>query len=325
LSEDNQGRRDLVERISIWVGIHLGLRRPASYLAWRVRFGTVRTIKRVLVDIYIHWIPFVVDLRGPRTIKVNGAYLTMMPNDFGMSMRLKALGNHEPLGAKLVASALQRGMICIDVGANIGFYAVLEGKIVGRGGKVIAVEPSPESYRYLVRNLSQNGINFDAYNVAISGVDGEVRFRVDRQRSNSSRVADESDLGETVGVQALTLDSLVSRLHLDRVDLIRMDVEGHEVEVSRGWQETVRRHKPMMFIEFHRRIGTQGIADILSFLAEGGYDRASYIQRRVNEPLIARMEDIQVTSIAELLRMLKPGQSFSPDFHLFAWPEQARI
>ena len=81
----------------------------------------------------------------------------------------------------------------------------------------------------------------------------------------------------------------------------------------------------MMFIEFHRRIGREGIADILSFLAKAGYDRASYIQRRVNEPLIGRMEDIQQTTVAELLGRLKPGQSFPPDFHLFVWPEQVRI
>ena len=264
-------------------------------------------------------------MEGSRTIEVNGTYLTVMPNDSGISKELKIFGNHEPLGVRLLASALREGMTCIDIGANIGFYAVLEGKIVGRGGKVIAIEPSPVSYGYLMRNLSMNKVSFEAYNIAISDVDSEVLFKVDRRYSNWSRVTSSSELsdGDVIPVQAMTLDTLLSRLRLDRVNLVRMDVEGHEARIARGWNETIRRFKPILFVEVHRDIGKSRIMDFLRFLVQEGYGKSSYIERRINEPLLARNEDIRETTVSELLERFGAGQVLPTYFHLFAWPEHA--
>lgn len=302
--------------------VDLGLRNGTEYLHFRRDFGIARTVEFILRDIYLRVLPSVIDLKGERTIQVNGSYLHLMPNDSGISLELKIFGNHEPLAVDLLKHALRKGMVCVDIGANIGFYAILEGRIVGSSGKVVAIEPAPAAYGYLVRNLSINGVNFEVCNAAISDVVGEVLFKQDR-RSNAGMVVGSARSigGDVISVKSLTLDTLLSELRLSRVDLIQMDVEGHEVNVARGWNETIRRHKPMVFIEVHKRIGKRAIVDLLRFLDLQGYRRAFYVDRRVNTPLLARKKDVKETSVRRLLDEFNAGLIPLTDFHLFAWPD----
>ena len=169
-----------------------------------------------------------------------------------------------------------------------------------------------------------NKVGFEAYNIAISDNDGEVPFKLE-ERSNASKVVGRYRSGDSsiIPVQSLTLDTLSSRLRLNRVDMIRMDVEGHEVNIFRGWKETLRRYRPMVFVEFHGAIGRHATIDLLKSLGQEGYGRAIHVHRIVNEPLIARTEDIHETTVSEMLERFRAGQLLPLDFHLFAWPDNA--
>ena len=104
---------------------------------------------------------------------------------------------HEPLTTKLLSKELKKGMTCLDVGGNIGYYTLLESNIVGNDGKVIAIEPSPPNFKHLKKNLSiQDAKNVDAYNFAAGDVDGEVNFLVYRESNGSFTIPD----GETTAV-----------------------------------------------------------------------------------------------------------------------------
>src|SRR3989304_7316362 len=120
------------------------------------------------------------DLTKERVIEVNGYRLSTMPNDPGISSELLFFKTHEPLTTELLKKELKKGMICLDIGANIGYYALLERKIVGSEGRVIAVEPSPLNFSFLRKNISQNRFNdIEAFKFVFASSDMEINFLVD--------------------------------------------------------------------------------------------------------------------------------------------------
>jgi FkbM family methyltransferase len=146
----------------------------------------------------------------------------------------------EPLTLKLVKSLLKPGDIAIDVGAHIGIYTIFMAKIVGPKGVVVAVEPSPIR-KYLVRNIKLNNVK----NVLVSGMAAHSTQRHLEFYFNLAY----SGIGSTVfdwvknmkqhvrlEVQADTLDNIVlSKIpSLNRVKLLKVDVEGAEVDVLKG-------------------------------------------------------------------------------------------
>jgi len=128
------------------------------------------------------------NLLHEQIVKVNGSDFCVMPYDKGISAELIMYGIHEPLTTKIVRQNLKKDMVCIDLGSNIGYYAVLESKLVGEQGKVIAIEPSPQNYKYLEKNLAmQKNSNTESHNFALGDTDGIVRFLI-KKKSNLSKV-----------------------------------------------------------------------------------------------------------------------------------------
>ena len=112
-------------------------------------------------------------------VDVNGYKLAVIPGDLGISSELMMFKTHEPLTTKLLSKELKKGMTCLDIGGNIGYYTLLESNIIGNTGKVIAIEPSPPNFQHLKKNLDlQDAKNVDAYNFAAGDVDGNVNFLV---------------------------------------------------------------------------------------------------------------------------------------------------
>ncbi len=78
-----------------------------------------------------------------KIIEVNGYKLALVPNDEGISTELALFNVHEPLTTKILKTNLKTGMVCLDIGSNIGYFVSLESNIVGDSGKIYAIEPSP--------------------------------------------------------------------------------------------------------------------------------------------------------------------------------------
>ena len=74
-------------------------------------------------------------------------------NDQGISTELQIYESHEPLTTHLIINELKQDMVCIDLGSNIGYYAVIESNIIGESGKIFAIEPSPVNFPILKLNL----------------------------------------------------------------------------------------------------------------------------------------------------------------------------
>jgi FkbM family methyltransferase len=171
---------------------------------------------------------------------------------------------------------LGRGDVCVDVGANIGYFTLLASRLVGPDGHVYALEPSPESQVTLAANLELNGAkNVTALGVAAGDTDGEAEFYEAHPRNRgASSLRPASAEGDAVertarSVEVRRLDSVVSDDHLSRLKLVKIDVEGHELEVMRGLEPLLLRgSRPSIVVELtHAWSGDEGSSYVAEFCA----------------------------------------------------------
>lgn len=149
--------------------------------------------------------------------------------------------------------------VCLDVGANIGLYSMAFSVLAPRG-RVFAFEPSPGSFEYLRGNVEANGLaNVESYQLALGDqADGTVHFHdVPFFTAGSFTVDDDSFLtSEVLGssyleAPATTLDGFVAEHGIQRVDMVKIDVEGAEMSVLDGAKETLSTMRPKVVLEFN--------------------------------------------------------------------------
>ena len=143
----------------------------------------------------------------------------------------------------------------VDIGANIGLSAMFFSSLLPRS-RVLALEPSRRNFQYLKQNLSQNNLSMvSARQVAASNQVGTLRLHEEPDFGAGSYVVSEQhSAGVTaspIEVEAKPLDQVVAEERLERVDFIKIDVEGSELDVLDGMQDTVRRFKPIIFMEIN--------------------------------------------------------------------------
>jgi FkbM family methyltransferase len=152
-------------------------------------------------------------------------------------------------GVKLLVSP---GDAVIDVGANVGAYTVLLSKLVGPTGRVFAFEPVPENYAvlaYAIKHLSL--ANVIPFALGLSNSEGSAvmeipSFKINGESLYDSRIVDCATPGlRSVSVPIKTLDSI----GIERCTFLKIDVEGHEVQVLCGARETIRRCRPAILME----------------------------------------------------------------------------
>lgn len=146
------------------------------------------------------------------------------------------------------------GRDAIDVGANIGVTACMAG-VLATPGKVIAIEPVPETFAHLASNIERSGLtNVIAVRAAASAEAGEVSLVVQPRFGFAAFVGYEGVLNRyedyiEVFAPALPVDSIVEEYGVADVAFIKIDTEGYELEVLRGSRSTLARCQPVVFLE----------------------------------------------------------------------------
>ena len=153
----------------------------------------------------------------------------------------------ETIEAKLRAST-DSTPVFVDIGAHIGKYTVLAGRILKGRGHVVAIEPDPENFRLLRRNVDLNGLtNVDLLNVGCWSRDTVLLLH--KGRGNLGQHSFIDDVGpDSVSVPVRTLDSILADLELPTVDLLKMDVQRAEAEVLKGAAITLQGSRSMTVI-----------------------------------------------------------------------------
>jgi FkbM family methyltransferase len=140
----------------------------------------------------------------------------------------------------------RRGSCVLDIGANIGVHTLRFARTVGESGRVYAFEPMEYAYRKLVRNVSLNAYrNITAVQIALA----ERNVKQQRLYFRSSWATDGKRVDHDTIVDSERLDDWCVRLNLERVDLIKLDVDGNEFSVLSGAPLLLERCRPVIILE----------------------------------------------------------------------------
>ena len=213
----------------------------------------------------------------------------------GMKMHLNPrwergyyLGIHELDVQSCIAKIVRPGMKVYDIGAHLGFFALILNRLVGPEGQVVAFEPNPEVRKRLIEHLSLNslnrGVRVEEY--ALGDFDGDARFSL----SLSNTQGRFEDLPHVKGASVINvcckrLDKYVEESGCSP-DFILMDVEHAEGRVLRGMFKTIETHRPLMVIETH---GPEAIEE-------------TWVELKKHQYELATIPDLRIVASSELVR-----------------------
>jgi FkbM family methyltransferase len=187
-----------------------------------------------------------------------------------------------------VGQLIPSGGVCIDIGAAAGFYTAELARLVGNGGVVHSVEPLRFAHATASRLLGlRSGRNIVRHGVALGDSGEELVMSVPLRRGvpvtgrsfvtrNASGLGSNAEFDEhlRVVVDGDTLDGFSARLGIDRLDFVKIDVEGAELHVLRGGQDTIGGFKPLVMVEVEdRHLERFGVssAQIAAWFGAQGY------------------------------------------------------
>ncbi len=174
-------------------------------------------------------------------------------------------GIHEPALTRFILRNYTAGDNFLDVGANIGYFSCLFGKLAGSRGIVVAIEPEPQNNALLRQNIAQNSLaNVIVHSCAIGAQDGTAPMGI-YKASNRGRhsLVDTATYRSTIDVPVRRLDDVVRGANVSSWTLLKMDVEGYEPFVLQGAAETLSRTESLV-LEYApddwRKAGTEPAA-----------------------------------------------------------------
>jgi FkbM family methyltransferase len=186
-------------------------------------------------------------------------------------------GHHDDVALRELVAHMPREAVALEVGANIGLFAVPLGRWAAAvGGQVYAFEPMRGSYLRLLENVGANRLEQTVMSlpVALGAENGHAQLEPieDAPSGNAIRVSHASE--RSVTVELRRLDDLASDLPITRCDVVKVDIEGGEFDFLVGAEGFLQRHRPVVYAELNtvhmRRLGWSD-DDLISLAVEWGY------------------------------------------------------
>jgi FkbM family methyltransferase len=240
--------------------------------------------------------PFSVDEQG---LWFNTKYgFSVFSNLKDRILELNVNATWENMESSFILDNLKEGDVFVDVGANIGYFSMLAAR--QKAGKVLAIEPAPKTYDILNMNIKHNMFAnvIESFNIVLGsekrtakfiyslGPKNHVEYEVDNIRTNLP----------TTNVNVITLDDLLkSRKEVNKIDFIKVDVEGYEYDFLLGAKKTIEAFKPiiLMEIEEHRLAKYNATAEkIFNFMNYLGYKYLSVTEDSITKGTV-REEDLK--------------------------------
>lgn len=182
-----------------------------------------------------------------------GSHVLMVrADDHDVGRAVASAREWEPQVVAVLRTRLQEGMCFLDVGANIGYFTAFAANAVGSAGRVVALEPMDKNLQLIYATIVRNGFTHvrvepfaasDATEVVCMGTHGGS--------SNGEIVREWSRSDRPLYAQTRRLDDLLAGEH--RFDVVKFDIEGHELNAWRGFARTLERDRPIVLTEFHPR------------------------------------------------------------------------
>ncbi len=166
------------------------------------------------------------------------------------------LGTTEPDVQASFVELCRPGCVVLDVGANVGFYTIIAAKHVGPSGRVVAFEPVESTVQALRHNVTLNDFaHVDVHALALGSITGTTDFLVGRNATQSriASVGAPSGVSTRIRVDVAALDDLIAEGLVPAPDVIKMDIEGAEIDALAGMYKTLRLRRPVLLCEMHGR------------------------------------------------------------------------
>lgn len=173
-------------------------------------------------------------------------------------------------GISFLKKTLSKDNVFIDIGANIGAYSLIASKLVGKTGKVIAFEPVNSIYSQLNENITMNSItNIFVEKKAVYDQNTNLDLFISNEQNMgmSSILHHSHESGEKQNIEAITLDSYAELNKLAKIDLVKIDIEGAEINALKGMKQSLIKFKPTLIIEI-----SDGILENSSVNSKAIYD-----------------------------------------------------
>lgn len=201
----------------------------------------------------------------------------------GIDFSIYLLGAFEPGTRKTLQTLVRPGDVVFDIGANVGAHTLSMAQAVGAQGKVYAFEPADFAFAKLRRNLALNPDLQARTFLQQTLLAGDSSAAPEREIYASWPLEGDGSVhpkhrGKLVSAEhakVQTLDEFVERESIQRLNLIKMDVDGHELPVLQGAQETLRRFRPTLVMEMSPYIHAEfhhPFADFVDLLRSAGYE-----------------------------------------------------
>ena len=281
-----------------WLGAPANLRRlPLLFGAFAIycRYapvagGTVLAAAQVhaIVSALTRWL----GLRDEFNIEVNGLEVYVLLTDPRSLVIPGEVSGAEEIA--LLRELLAPGDTFVDLGANHGSFAINASRVVGSGGLVVAVEPQPKLASLVERSLDVNGLSpFQVFNFACADSEGTAEFFVPKATSGSAGLFREFSASTAMhrfSVDLHRFDDPIAWREFPGRCVVKLDVEGAEMQVLAGAVEAIRLHRPplMMEINPHSMAAAEtSLDDLLSLLQALGYGEYREIADPSRHPLAA--------------------------------------
>ena len=271
---------------------------PPTFAAARHLLGSLDR-QTVASPVSIRWGLGDLDL-----VDVAGVRMALDRADASVSVQIIE-GAYEPHVAATLDRLLGPGDVFVDVGANVGYHAFRASSRVGVDGRVIAVEANPENARLIAHTIAINSLtNVELVLLALAARRGYVNFGT-HVGSNGGFLPDDeqtTDSGRGTIVPTIALDDL----DLDRVSVVKIDVEGAEGIVIDGARATIERLRPSFVMEFSQemttRVSGRSPKEHLERFVDWGYTIA-IIDRSSHEPQSVGSVDQLLDEWGDFLRI----------------------
>lgn len=182
-------------------------------------------------------------------VDLDGFSLQTDRGDISVSNAIRNNPKYEAHLGSFIRRILRPGMVAADVGANIGYFTMLMAKSVGERGKILAFEPNSENCRLILLSAEANGFeNIDLFPIALTEKSGFVLF-TPALGSNGTLL--DSSMKNIVDCRCVVVPSArFDSIYSDRIDFIKIDVEGAEYRALQGAASTIKKHLPVITSEF---------------------------------------------------------------------------
>lgn len=208
---------------------------------------------------------------------IHGNRMCVSLDDAGLSRDLLMYRTREEKSTEVFRRELARvrrrddSPIVLELGANLGYYALQEADLLGEDANIYAFEPEPRNFSLLTQNIALNGYEdrFTTENKAAGLARGQAELLVSAE-SNKHQISDHVE-GETTTVEIVPVSEYFDDLDIqpDEVSVVRMDVQGYEGKILRNIHEILTAESPLlMFVEFHQGIAEEDLDELVPIFEE---------------------------------------------------------